>query len=511
MNLRRKTNRPELNTIARTAFCALCIFSASRAVAGGSNKVSLPVALSFPVSSEGVERSVMRFGNDRFQEGFDISQNLQDVSITDPFPFKMSGVNLKGHIKGRIDRDVKGLIVEANLQHLAISIDRISIHSVVKARTSGVDASIRIDAECTNSVIRWPMEVIPFFVRGRLTTAPKLALAMSGLALPVDVARPDMKLDCSGPFGIEDLIRDYAWTAIQTRWTDPAFAEEIERKVEDSFSSALAVGGSGMNIVNQPDLVATVLPEKYTADKDGAYLRASLQLEFDRPMPTLIASVLPVELPPGKIDEVTLSISTVSVQSVFQAFFAPGVWSEWIEGKTIDSFTELMSSRFKQIIAFPDLQNYPKDAPFWFELEMATNPALQCDGGKLAMNLPVVSRMLLKDTNREIGYKALVGFQIPTRISLTLPQNRSRRTTSASVDSLDFSYEFDSRYVETERPNTIIAAEQIRGGIDDFVESKIADLTKIEGVVGEIAKGLNRTNVNCESSNQMLQIVLPAN
>ncbi len=519
MNLRQKTNLPEVNTIAnlteklfRLATAVTFIFSISPSVGAAtlaSNKMSIPVALSFPSSSEAIEKSLIRFGNGRFQEGFDVTQKLSDVTITDPFALKLSGVKFQGAIRGRLDRDSKGLIIEAALQNLKLSIERISIHSVVKARVGGVDASIRIDAECTASEIYWPGKTISFFARGRLTTVPRLKLDLSGLALPVDLEKPEMSLSCQGPFGIDDAIRDYAWAAIQQRWTDQLFIEDIETKIEESFASALAVGGDGLKLVSQPGMNATMFAEEYTVGAQVGHLRARLELSLDRPVPTLSPAGSVVNLPTGKIDEITVSIPTTAAQAVMKTWLAPGVWSEWIDAQSVEGFRDLMSSRFKQIIAVPDLQNYPKDAPFWFALDMAESPTLQCVAGELHAGVPIGAWMLLKEPSFQIGYKPMVRFSIPTRLSIALPQSKTNRAMSARIESMDMSYAFDTRYIETERPNTIIASEQILDGIKDFAESKIENLTAFEGFVGETAKALNQTNVSCDPSTQVIRIVMP--
>ncbi len=519
MNLRQKTNLPEVNTITKrtgkyfslAVIHFILLFSArSGAATLASNKISIPVALSFPASSEAIEKSLIRFGNGRFQEGFDFNQKLSDVAIADPFALTMSGVKFQGHIKGRLDRDSKGLIIEAALQNLKLSIERISIHAVVKARVGGVDASIRIDAECTASEISWPQKTIAFFARGRLTTAPRLNLDLSGLALPADLEKPEMRLSCQGPFGIDDAIRDYAWAAIQQRWTDRLFIEEVEAKVEESFALALTPGGEGLKLLSQPGMRATMFAEKYTVVSEAGHLRARLELSLDRPVPTANVVGAVVDLPTGKIDEVMLSIPSGAAETVMRAWLAPGVWSEWIEGKSVDGFRDLMSSRFKQIIAFPDLQNYPKDAPFWFALDMTEKPSLQCVAGELHVWAPVGAWMLLKDPSLQIGYKPMVRFSIPTRLSVALPQSKAKRAMSARVESMEMGHAFDKRYFENERPNTIIATEQILGGIRNFAETKIADLTLFDGFVGETAKALNQTNVSCDQATQVIRIVMPS-
>ncbi len=523
MNLRVKTNCGQADTIVNchgklspatvVAFIIVLLAHVQSVSAAARNTLVFPVAVSFPAASDAIEKSLIKFGNDRFQSGFDVSQKLADVKISDPFDVRLSGVAYKGRINGRLDRDAKGLIVEAKLKNLELTIDRISIHTVVNAKVSGVDASIRIDAECTNSVISWQNQIVPFFARGRLFTSPALALDMSGLALTGSLQKPSMRLSCQGPFGMDQLIRDYAWSAIQARWTDSGFAKEIEDQIEAAFAKRIAPGGPGLNLVNQPGLNVTIFPQQYVVSSGASHMRARLEMQLDRPLTLPALKIADVSLPAGKIEQVMLRLPSAAAQSILQEVFSVGGWSHWVEGQTVEGFRELMSSRFRQMFAFPDLQNYAKDAPFWFALNMTETPTLRCAAGAFELNTPVGAWMMLKETSRPMGYKPMAYFKIPTSISISLPQSKSRIPMAAKVRSVDLSYEFDSAYVDAERPNTIIAVEQIRNSIQDYVESQTSNLasnlTTIDGAIGESVKALNQTDMTCDANRKTIEIRLP--
>jgi hypothetical protein len=507
MNLRKK-----ISVMVQLCIASSVMHFGVDAMAGAaktaSNKISFPVALSLPLQSSAVDEAVIRFGSSRFEQGFDVSQKLDDVTIHDPFAIQLKGVGFKSHVQGRLDRDANGLIAEATLQNPEVTIESISLHSVVSARVAGVEARIRIDADCKASVISWSNQSLAFFARAKLQTQPTLAVVVSSLALPANLPRPNMDLSCTGPVGIENLIRDYAWTALQQRWTEESFARQLEGKMQDFFADAMRVGGPELNLTNQSNLQMFLRPTAYQVTTNGAHLRATLDVKLDRPVSITVPRGDEIILPTGNVDSLLLTVPVTTVETLAQAVFAPTVWSEWLEAQTIQGFRDLMSSRFKQFFAFPDLMNYDKNAPFWFVMGFTSRPSLRCTANGLDMTAPVNARMLLQDSKLDIGYKAIASFELPTRLTLSFPRASSSKITSIKIQSMEMTSAFDQRYVDSESPNTSIAIESILPEVQSYAESQTKDLTAFEGALGESVRLLNQTDVSCAPGDQMLRLKL---
>lgn len=496
-------------------FSLMILFLAPAAVFASSrsnpsaNFVSVPIVMSLPSSVTTIEESVVRFGTNRLRDGFEIDQSLGDVSINDPFVIRLSGVKVKGKLNGRLERDAKGIIVETMLTNLQVSVDRISIHSTVAVEVSGVDARIRIDAECTQSKISWADHSLPVFARAKPVLRPVLSADFSGLTLPSSLPKPDMTLSCQGPFGIDGMIRDYAWTAIQKRWAEESFARELETKLEAAVTDGLRIGGSGLTLVKQPYLTAVLKPQGYELGLQATHLRAQIELQMDRPIPITIKNQRAADLPSAGIDQITISMTATMAETLTQAWFSPGVWSEWIDAQSVEGFRKLMSSRFKQFIAFPDLMNYDKGAAFWFAFDMKAPPTLNCSSNGVDIGVSLGTWLLLKDFQNPslaMGYRPLVYFSIPTVLSVSPPQVRNAQKMTAGLQSLGLSSEFDARYMREENPNPNIATDLMVGDVEDFVREKTGDLTKLEGGLGEAVRWLDQTNLSCESATQMLRL-----
>lgn len=511
MNLRTMTKTKLMNRNLQRHFVRVSVFAfvfaiCSSAVAS-SNTMSLPVILSFPASSTSLEESLVKFGNTQFQSGFDVSQTLDDVTITDPFAIHLSGVHFKTRLHGRLDRDASGLLVESTLNDLELTIDRISIHSVVDLSISGVDAHIRVDAECSGTKMSWPNQSLSLFARARLATQPNLKLNVRDLALPTNLSRPEMTLSCQGPYGIETTIRDNAWAALQTRWTDPGFARTLEVEIGKYFETAMKDGGTGFNLLSQPNFKMALRPGVYEATKLGSHLRATLELNLDRPAMVTKKSLAATVLKPTEtVNRLTLTLPVISAQSLVQSWFAVGVWSEWFEAQTLDGFRELMSSRFKQFFAWPDLMNYDKHAPFWFVLKAKSRPTMRCENGALGLSMPMTASMLLQDSKYEIGYKKMLDFDLPTQVKVSLPQVRTKTPLAMTIQSMNFGATFDRRYVQTENPNTSLDAGAIGDAVREYADNSVKDIGTLEGALGSGLRFMNQTDASCDSSQQMLRL-----
>jgi hypothetical protein len=251
----------------------------------------------------------------------------------------------------------------------------------------------------------------------------------------------------------------------------------------------------------------TLRPEAYELDLNGgSHWRAMLDVSLDRPFVLPAETAKVIVLPSAGVQKVTLSMASTSAQTLLQSWFAPSVWSEWIDAQTVEGFRDLMSSRFKQFFAFPDLANYDKRAPFWFALSTTSKPTLQCSSAGLDLGFPMASWLLLQDETREIGYKPLVNFTAPTQLLIGLPKISSDRKTRASISSMSLRAQFDARYISEENPNTIIAIDTIESSVREAAEEILAAPEKIEGGLGEVVQILNRTDITCGSTEQMLRI-----
>ncbi len=519
MNLRKKIanrkNHESLRSAADHVLRSLAIFISvfasifsSIAEAKSSNTISVPMIVSLPSDSVAIEKSVIQLANSTFQSGFDWNQTLADVNIADPFPVKLTGVNLKSRVSGRLDRDAKGLIIEAQMQSPEISIGLISIHTVIETKVSGVEARIRVDAECKDTKITWPSQTLAVFARARLSTNPQLALDVSSSALPADLPKPEMNLSCTGPFGMDAMIRDYAWTALQERWLEDSFARDIETQVETAFADMMKPGGAGLSLLKSGTMGVTLRPSSFEVASNGAHLRATLDMSLDRPL-ALAATAAPTLIPPASsLDTITFTVAASSVQTLVQEWFAPSVWSQWLEGRAIEGFRDLMSSRFQQFFAFPDLMNYDKTAPFWFAVNTYEKPTLRCSGSSLQVNAPVGAWLMLQvapSAEYAMGYKPLVYFSAPTQVAVTLPSVKTKKSMVMSLQSMSLTAQFDAGYIRRENPNTSIATDTILGSVEESAQEILSNPSSLGEGVGSLLNLLNQTNTSC-GSDQMMRV-----
>lgn len=516
MNLRKKIAKtkivdrrnPAVGAVLTAFFIFTALFFTSVANAGPSNVVSVPIIVSLPKDPVAIDESIIELANSTFQKGFEWDQTLTDAEIKDPFPVKLQGIQLRARVSGRLDRDAKGLIIEAKLQNPRILVDRISIHTVIETRVSGVDARVRIDAECANTEVTWGDQTIAFFARARVLTNPQLTLDVASSALPADLPRPEMKLSCTGPYGMDAAIREYAWSALQERWLEDSFARDLETQIEQSFSEAVKPGGSAFSLLSGAKFKMDMRSTHYEVASNGTHLYGTLDVSLDRPILYRAPALSHLNPPSSDFGKITFTVGASSLQSLVQEWFAPGIWSEWIEARSLEGFRDLMSSRLKQFFVFPDLMNYEKDAPFWFAASMSEKPTLRCSGSVLEVNAPIAAGLLLKtppSAEYAMGYKPLVHFSLPTQIAVGLPSVQGRKALTMSLRSMSLGARFDARYIERENPNTSIGLDTILGSLEDSVGEILKNPSSLGEGVGSLMELFNQTNVSC-GSDQMLRV-----
>lgn len=488
-------------TWCRCVVILLC-FSFSR-VAAASNIVEIPAVLSLPTSKAELDGALAKYLERVLTEGYLINQSIADLIVKDPFDIHLSGVNISGNLRGRSQIDSRGVISEAVISGLRISVEKISIHTVIRTSVGGVDARIRLDADCSATVFDWKAMDIPVFLRSKIVVGQtQPSFDIEGLTLSTMFEKPEMQMNCTGPVGVDSVLREQAWNALLQRWTDSEFLETLQQSLEQSINDGLRPGGNGIEL-SPKDLKGTtgrLLAKSYSIDANGAHLKGSMRFALDRPV---LENPTRVDwnnlLPKNQVKSITLSISTAASETLLQSYFAPGVWSHWVEGKEIAGFQDLMSSRFSQFVAFPALMDFPKDAPMAFATSFSDRLSLRCvSAGVLQASAPVSSWMVLQDRS-QLGFRPLVNFALPTSLNI---KKRHGEKTSVSIQSMSLDSKFHPKYIEDENPNTVIAHETLVDRIRPAVESEIDSFVSTSQVV----QALNGFAMDCDPKVQVLRL-----
>lgn len=510
--------RDEFHTIQtrriRIAFAilfliVLSLFSARDVVYAASNVVEVPAVLSLPLKKSDLDATLAKYLGQTFASGYQIDQAISDLTVKDPFEIRLSGIRISGNLRGRTEIDSRGVIGEAVLRSLKISIDRVSIHTVIRTDVGGVDARIRLDAECSNTLVDWKSTDVPVFLRAEIKVgSSQPSLDIEGLTLSTlleNSMQPEMTMNCVGPAGIESILRDQAWSALVARWTDAEFLNEVQSAIESSVNAGLRPGGSGISISSVTDsgIKLQLKSSSYKSDARGAHLMGTLRFELDRPSQEIPAAISPETLiPSAQVKSLTVSVATDAIEALLQSYFAPGVWNHWAEGREIAGFRDLMSSRFSQFFAFPALMDFPKDAPIAFSVGFTDRLALACDNrGDLSFSAPIGAWMVLQDQS-QLGFKPLVHFAMPTVLKLKKSEIGKPAVT---IQQIELSSAFHQKYLDEDRPNTAIAHGTILERIRPAIESEIDSFFSTSHLV-QAASGLKLT---CESVSQTMQLTAP--
>jgi hypothetical protein len=501
-------NRRTWNSIGILFLVSLFLFCGRESADAASNVVEVPVALSLPPTKRDLDATLAKYLGQTFASGYQLDQSISDVTVRDPFEIRLSGIRIRANLLGRTEIDSRGVIGEAVLRNLKISIDRVSIHTVIRTDVTGVDARIRLDADCSNTLVDWKNAEIPVFLRAEIKVGSQQPiLDVEGLTLSTlleNSAQPEMTMNCVGPAGIESVLRDQAWRALIARWTDTEFLNEVQSAIEASVNAGLRPGGEGFMISSVADagMKLQLKSTSYKSDARGAHLMGLLRFELDRPSQEVPAAINPETLiPSAQIKSLTISVATEAAEALLQSYFAPGVWNLWVEGRDIAGFRDLMSSRFSQFFAFPALMDFPKDAPIAFSASFTSRLTLRCNSrSELRLRAPIGAWMVLQDRS-QLGFKPLVNFSMPT----VLDVNKSMiGKPGVSIQQIELSSEFHQKYLDEDRPNTTIAHDTILERLQPAIESEIESFLSTSQLVQATA-GLTMA---CEPASQTMRPTL---
>ncbi len=479
----------------------------------GTNVVEVPAVLSLPTGKSELDATLAKLLGQTFSGGYVIDQSVADLIIRDPFEIRLSGVRITGTLRGRTEIDSRGVIGEALLTGLKVTVGRISIHTLIRSEIGGVDARIRLDADCTSTVVDWKETEIPVFLRARILlgqTQPSLDL--DGLTLSTLFQKPEMLMTCTGPSGVDAVLRDQAWNVLVERWTDTAFLEEVQSAIEASINSGMKPGGEGFALsaptAGKSPSGASLMGVRLKAtsfkvDASGAHLLGVARFELDRPIQEVPTSIDVERLVPQSITrDITLSMATDAIESLLQTYFDPEVWSHWIPGQEIEGFRDLMSSRFSQFFAFPALMDFPKDAPMAFASSFTGRMTLKCtNAGDIQLEAPIGSWMVLQNDS-QMGFQPLVHFSLPTTLRLRKP---TTGRPEVSVQKMSLSSTFHPKYIDSHSPNTSIAHETLLERIQPAVEAELASFVATSQIV-QAAQGLI---MGCEPASQVMRLTAP--
>lgn len=444
--------------------------------AEGLYSTELPIHVSLPASQASLDESLLKIFSRSLESGLSFREVIPDTELSDPYPMKISGVELIAAVRGRAGVDTKGPWVEGWIGALRIQMSRLAIDTVIVREVSGVRARIQLKAICQDVRVSWGDREVPFFARTRLHVEEKRPrISFDQFALSTVYEAPEIALSCEGPLGVEAMMRNEILKAVLNRWTDSTFLENVQAHLERSVTGALLPGGEGF---------AGFRTVSYEKTPSGARLKGAFKISLDRPILEVPIADLPVQA--GNTDVLTIRVAVANLESLAQSYFAPDIWSNWTLGQEVQGFRDLMDSRLKQFFAFPDLMRYPKNAPFAFSTTLASRVRLACDAGsrQLEARADIGSWMVLQQPqgSGSLGLKPIVYFSLPSRL-------RAGKDFQPRVVSMGLTSKFHEKYVADESPSTSIAHDTILESLQPEFENIMGKSLAEFGIL-QLTRGL---------------------
>lgn len=471
------------NVVAVLLVAMLLLVPSRSLGAEGLYSTEVPVHVALPSSQNALDQSLLKIFSRSLESGLRFQETIPDIELSDPYPMKISGVELQAAMRGRAGVDGKGPWLEGWINALEIRMQKLVIDTVIVREIAGVRARIQLKATCQDMMVSWGAKEVPFFARTRLHAEekrPRVSFDQFSLSMLYD--EPQVVLRCEGPLGVEDMMRTEILKAVLSRWTDRSFLDDVQAHLENSVSDALLPGGKGF---------AGFRTVSYEKTASGARLKGAFKVSLDRPIVEVPVADFPIQT--QVTDVLTISVAVANLESLAQSYFAPGVWSNWTLGQEVQGFRDLMDSRFKQFFAFPDLMRYPKNAPFAFSTTMASRVRLACDAGsrQLEARADIGSWMVLQQPQNSgsLGLKPIVYFSLPSRL-------RAGKDFQPRVLSMSLSSKFHEKYVSEENPSTSIAHDTILESLQPEFEKLLGQSVNEFGIL-QLTRGLE---LDCDAA-----------
>ena len=378
-----------------------------------------------------------------------INQDLGSFSLQNPFPTEVSAVRLRASLISRLSALGDALQFEGQLADTVLSIGKLSVHTWVEVKVGGVNARLRLDADCTNIEARWAREKLGVFGRIRLGLDGAFPqILVSDVALSALLPDPELSMVCQGPVGVDATLKETALKLIRERIESGAlqadFASALTKTANAWIDSKIQTRSYDAK-TRRWDVLVAVAKSARRVSEPHVWPRAPKT--------------------EAQTDRLSIQIDRTELERFATAVFRPGSWFSRVDAKSIEGFRNLMRSRFLQFFVFPELMKFPKSTAFQLSFVNETPILAKCERSNRLRLSGQVGAWLVDEKNTPIVF-----FRAPFNARV---QTDQRRVTDAKVS---LSSIFDENYVKSHRANTSIATELFEGPIESA--AKEIDLKK---------------------------------
>jgi hypothetical protein len=450
--------------------CCLMLLGAQNTEARWSVQSEFQLHLSEPTFDKVIED---------FWQSLQGKQNipLENISIAPGgIPIQIQGIRTELNYAFPLPQRIEGArewAMATDKLSATLIVDRISASQIIEREIDGIIIEIRLDAECRNIRLKLPEGSASISAHIRA----EVAQSQVKLSLPffdADWREGSWQLEsmsCSGAEGFDSIVAQEALKALSSF---QKFDTEVRTALDTSFEQwskdASLLLLSQRELPSEKDYVKIFYePESAVETGGGLLLRGEMRFEYPFVAPgqdienkfrisqTRIANEFRDNAKPMLL----LPFETVRALMMGEYFANKLEYSMW--SNEIESFNELMQSRWSQFFAWPHLMSWPKNTKFAFQFQPMGPPSFEneraagSDAISGNINLPLAVRMYgpIKGV-----YSPMVEFRTQLLGNSTiklLPNGKVQ--FQVETEELPVAYGWSKKYLNKYKPTQRIAVK----------------------------------------------------
>ncbi len=354
-----------------------------------------------------------------------------------------------------------------------VSLDQLLVTQRKTVMIGGIPFITEVTVECRNIAVNLPTGAASIQARVSAEVAQNqihLEMPQYSAHWPENAWQVE-SLDCPALAGLQGLIKEQIVNYLSS-------FDNLDQDVNDALvaqfkkwsQEASVLLLSELELPSKSEYLKIYYEPKTAVENNGRGLILGGTIRFDYPYVApdqdfLQEFTLPEGTAVANQANPQLVIPFAAIRAMMMGQYFAGNLEYTMKSTDIPAFTELMNSRFKQFFGWPDLQTYPKNSLFLFNVQPLGPPSFEnvSAGGAGTINgnltLPMSLRMYAPKEGKYVPYvefrTRVIG---PASMNLLKDGKINFKLTASEQPA---TYAFAQDYVNKYKPNTKIAIDTI--------------------------------------------------
>ena len=396
--------------------------------------------------------------------------DLPNQSLTTPYAVAISGIHLTLDYAFNSPAPVNSLgewSIQSKSVAATLLVDSIDASQTIVEQSGGTTLTVRLNATCRNVKLALSPNStqVNATVDLSLTNGTTSFLLKNFQANWTPSAWQIVSMDCQGPSGFSDLVRQNAATQLES--INP-FLPAIQTQVQSQLNSAAAAVTSWtLNPNNTSGVSITLKAQQLHLLDAGASMSGSAIFNFTKLNQTACQSILAGEPSvPSSAD--TLATPLEATRKLLQCSYLNHSMTSSFTSAEFPSFQALLQKGFLKALFWPDLLRFDSSSIFQFQLFPSEEPSIgevESDGANTFFFDLSVPLTLSIFAPTETGSQHYVNLSSDFSAPASLSFQNGVIFFQQDPGRIQVSTEWDPQYVEAHDPVERICRLEVAHGL----------------------------------------------